>query len=177
MEKNGIIPVGAVPTITIAYLDGSSQPITLDLGSIGAFDGLSQLAGQSNAAATSQDGFEAGFYASSAINSDGSITSLFTNGQTRSAAQLQLATFTNPAGLSKEGDNLYNVTVASGTAVPRTPQSGTAGSVVSGALESSNVDIAEEFTNLIISQRSFQANARTITTTDEVLQELVNIVR
>ncbi len=164
-------------SITITYPDSSTQTVTLDFGTPNTFGGLTQFGGTGSAAAISQDGYEEGFFSSTSINPDGNITALFTNGITKNVGQLQLVTFSNPAGLSTEGNNLLSPSLASGAAVLKTAQSGGVGSILSGVLESSNVDIAEEFTKLIVSQRAFQANSRTITTTDEVLQELVNIVR
>lgn len=169
--------VTGTSTITITYPTSATQTITLDFGTANAFSGLTQFGGTASAASIDQDGFEEGFFSSTTINADGKVVSLFTNGQTKDAGQIQLGTFSNPAGLSSVGNNLLSPTLASGAAVLKTALSGRVGSIVSGVLEASNVDIAEEFTKLIISQRAFQANARTITTTDEVLQELVNIVR
>jgi flagellar hook protein FlgE len=163
--------------ITITYLDGSTQTVSLDFGTANAFSGLTQFGGTGSAAATDQDGYGEGFFSSTTVNSDGNVVALFTNGKTKAIGQLQLATFSNPAGLSAEGNNTFLPTLASGQATLKTAMSGRVGAIVSGVLESSNVDIAEEFTKLIIAQRAFQANARTITTTDEILQELVNIVR
>jgi flagellar hook protein FlgE len=165
-----------IMTITLPTGMGT-QNVALNLGTGNSFTGLTQLGGSSSAAALSQDGFEAGFFVSAGVNADGTVDALFSNGQTQTLDQIQLATFSNPSGLSKIGGNLLTPTVASGLAVFRIAGTGNAGTITSGALESSNVDIAEEFTSLIVNQRAFQANARTITTTDEVLQELVNIVR
>ncbi len=165
------------PSINITYLDGSTQTVSLDFGTANAFAGLTQFGGTSSAAATDQDGHGEGFFSSTTVNSDGNVVALFTNGQTQNIGQLQLATFSNTAGLSSEGNNAFLPTLSSGAAVLRTALTGRVGAVISGVLEASNVDIAEEFTKLIVAQRAFQANARTITTTDEVLQELVNIVR
>jgi flagellar hook protein FlgE len=169
--------VTGTSAITITYPTGTTQTVNLDFGTANAFSGLTQFGGTASAASIDQDGFEEGFFSSTTINADGKVVSLFTNGQTKDAGQIQLGTFSNPAGLSSVGNNLLSPTLASGAAVLKTALSGRVGSIVSGVLESSNVDIAEEFTKLIVSQRAFQANARTITTTDEVLQELVNIVR
>lgn len=163
--------------LTINLPGGGTQVVNLNFGVPNSFNGLTQLSSNSSAAAVSQDGYEAGFYLTSNVNADGTVAVLFTNGQTQILDQLQLAAFNNPAGLTKEGRNLLLASVASGQAVVSLPGIGRVGTITSGALESSNVDISEEFTKLIVSQRSFQANARTITTTDEVLQELVNIVR
>ena len=169
--------VTGTSAITVTYLDGSTQAISLDFGTANAFSGLTQFGGSGSAAATDQDGHGEGFFSSTTVNSDGKVVALFTNGKTKDIGQLQLATFSNAAGLSSEGNNTFLPTLSSGQAVLKTALSGRVGAIVSGVLESSNVDIAEEFTKLIIAQRAFQANARTITTTDEVLQELVNIVR
>ncbi len=179
-SDGSIAPVGGTASITITYPDPSTptQTVSLDFGSPRGFSGLVQFGGTSSAAAINQDGFEEGFFSSSTVNQDGNVVALFTNGQTKTVGQIQLASFSNPAGLSSSsGNNLLTPTLASGSAVLKTALSGRVGSIASGALEASNVDIAEEFTKLIISQRAFQANARTITTTDEVLQELVSIVR
>ncbi|MGR3174478.1 MAG: flagellar hook-basal body complex protein [Candidatus Scalindua sp.] len=165
------------PSIEITYKDGSTQTVSLDFGTANAFSGLTQFGGTGSAAATDQDGHGEGFFSSTTVNSDGKVVALFTNGKTKDIGQLQLATFSNPAGLSSKGNNTFLPTLSSGAAVLKTALSGRVGAIVSGVLESSNVDIAEEFTKLIIAQRAFQANARTITITDEVLQELVNIVR
>ncbi len=164
-------------SITITYPDTTTQTVTLDFGTPNTFSGLTQFGGTGSAAAISQDGYEEGFFSSTSTNPDGTVVALFTNGKTKNVGQLQLVTFSNPAGLTTNGNNLLSPSLASGSAVLKTAQSGRVGSILSGVLESSNVDIAEEFTKLIISQRAFQANSRTITTTDEVLQELVNIVR
>jgi flagellar hook protein FlgE len=169
--------VGGTSSITITYPDTSTQTVSLDFGSPRGFNGLVQFGGTSSAAAISQDGFEEGFFSTSTVNQDGTVVALFTNGQTQNVGKIQLAVFSNPTGLSSTGNNLLLPTLASGSAILKTALSGRVGSIASGTLEASNVDIAEEFTKLIISQRAFQANARTITTTDEVLQELVSIVR
>ena len=164
-------------SITITYADATTQVVSLDFGTANAFSGLTQFGGTGSAAATDQDGHGEGFFSSTTVNSDGKVVALFTNGKTKDIGQLQLATFSNAAGLSSEGNNTFLPTLSSGQATLKTALSGRVGAIVSGVLESSNVDIAEEFTKLIVAQRAFQANARTITTTDEVLQELVNIVR
>jgi flagellar hook protein FlgE len=88
-----------------------------------------------------------------------------------------MATFSNPSGLSKIGGNRFVINASSGEPIFQTAGTGRVGRIIDGQLENSNVDLAQEFTSLITTQRSFQANARTITTTDEMLQELVNLVR
>jgi flagellar hook protein FlgE len=110
------------------------------------------------------------------IDQNGVVSYLDPATKTRvSAGSLELATFSNPAGLEREGGNRWMATVNSGTPTPDTPNSGAAGPVVSGAVEMSNVDLATTFTNMITAQRGFQANSRVISTADEMLQDLVNM--
>jgi len=177
-NKNGSFStVTGSAAITITYPDATTQAINLDFGLPTAFNGLTQFGGTPSAAGVEQDGHEEGLFSNTSINSDGNVFASFTNGQSKNVGQLQLAIFSNPSGLTALGNNLLGTTIASGDAILKTAQPGKVGSIKNGVLESSNVDIAEEFTKLIVAQRSFQANARTITTTDEVLQELVSIVR
>ena len=107
----------------------------------------------------------------------GVVTGSFSNGQTRTLARLAVASFANPGGLEKGGNSSWRATVDSGLAQVGVPGSGQRGSLVAGTLEMSNVDLAQEFTNLIIAQRGFQANSRMITASDEILQDLINIKR
>jgi flagellar hook protein FlgE len=153
------------------------QMIQLDLGSSGAFDGLTQYGSNYSAVAVGQDGYGPGSLRSISVKSDGTIEGNFSNGKITEIAQLQVATFSNPPGMLKHGDNLYLPGANSGPPVPGTALSGSAGRISSTSLEMSNVDIALEFTRLITAQRGFQVNARTITTTDELMQELANIIR
>ncbi len=151
--------------------------IDLSLGSPSGVDGLTGFGSTSTATAVGQDGYEDGRLDNLSVTSDGSIIGLYTNGISRALAQLQLATFTNPAALTSVGANQYVAAPNSGEAVLRTAGLGGVGTVSSGALEGSNVDIASEFTRLITAQRGFQVNARVIQTTDSVLQELAGLIR
>jgi len=158
---------------------GADSPveITIDPGEIGGFNGITQFASPSTTIASSQDGYGMGTLDSISIGEDGTIVGSFTNGVLRTLAQISLASFNNPEGLFKAGDNLYQETTNSGL-----PLIGTAGPTVhatisSGALEMSNVDLAQEFVNMIVAQRGFQANARIITTSDDMLRELVSLKR
>jgi flagellar hook protein FlgE len=159
--------------------NGLSSPQTVQFyfGAPSGFDGLTQFGGGSSAAAVDQDGFGAGFLSALSVAKDGSINGIFTNGRTLPVAQLAIASFQNPEGLDREGDNYYRVSNQSGVALIGTGLTGGRGSVQQSALESSNVDIGLEFTRLIIAQRGFQVNARTITASDQVLQELASIIR
>jgi flagellar hook protein FlgE len=153
------------------------QKIGFNFGSVNGFDGLTQVGGNSSAAATGQDGYAAGFLSSLSIAQDGTINGIFTNGQTMAIAQLALATFANPNGLDRQGSNYYGLSSQSGPALLGAGQSGGRGSVQQKALETSNVDVSLEFTRLIIAQQGFQINAKTITVSDQVLQALSDIIR
>ncbi len=111
------------------------------------------------------------------IGSDGVITGVYDSGKKVTLFKIALTNFSNPAGLEKVGDTSFRASANSGLAQPGGPGDARLGSVLSGSLEMSNVDLAQEFTNLIIAQRGFQATSRVITTSDQVLEELVNIKR
>ncbi|MCA8925543.1 MAG: flagellar hook-basal body complex protein [Planctomycetes bacterium] len=166
------------PNIEIVWAGTTAtQTITLDFGANGEFSGLTQFGGAMTAGATEQDGFGFGTLSSLNVNAAGEIQGVYTNGQIQVLDQLGITTFANPAGLSKIGDSLLAASPSSGAPTPGVALSGRAGKVVAGALEGSNVDIALEFTRLITAQRGFQVNSRTITTTDQMLQELANLIR
>ncbi|MBG0740297.1 flagellar hook protein FlgE [Paeniglutamicibacter antarcticus] len=145
--------------------------VTVDLSTVTGFAGLSTVT------AKADDGRAAGTLKSYSVSQDGTIVGSFSNGITQSVGQVALATFTNPGGLEKAGNSSYSVTSNSGAATTGTAGSAGMGTLASGVLEMSNVDLSQEFTNLIVAQRGFQANARIITTSDEVLQELTNLKR
>lgn len=144
--------------------------ITVDLSGLTAMAGI-------NTVASAQDGSAAGALESYSFGPDGTLVGLFSNGEQKALGRIALATFTNPGGLEKTGSNGYRATFNSGTPELGAPGSTGLGSLTGGALEMSNVDLSQEFTNLIVAQRGFQANARIITTSDEVLQELTNLKR
>ena len=145
--------------------------VTVDLSTVSGFAGVDTIAKKS------QDGYAAGTLESFALAADGTITGSFSNGLKQAIGKLAMGSFTNPAGLSKAGGSLYRTSVNSGDAQIGAAGTGGRGSLAGGALEMSNVDLSSEFTNLIVAQRGFQANARIITTSDEVLQELTNLKR
>lgn len=164
---------------------GGTGNATFDLTGIGAeslnltidFSALTQFGGNPSAYISYQDGYEAGSLDMVTTDSNGVITGIFTNGQSKPLAQIALATFPNPQGLLKQGGNLYQISNNSGLPSIGPANSGGRGSIAVGALEMSNVDLAQEFTNMIVTQRGFQANSRVITTSDEMLQDLINIKR
>ena len=155
----------------------SAQPvsITIDPGTIGGVNGLTQYDSSDQIQATG-DGFGVGRLIDFDIDRDGIVSGRFSNDTVLNMARLSIATFNNPSGLVREGNNTYSVSGNSGTAVAGFANEGAAGTINSGALEASNVDLSEQFTRLVVAQRAFQSNARVISTSDEVLQELVNIV-
>jgi len=138
---------------------------------------LTQLEGETDVSLLGQDGFPLGVLESFGIGQDGIINGVYTNGLQVVLGQIALASFPNVGGLERVGDNLFMSAPASGLAQLGAPNTGGRGSVSGGVLEMSNVDLGTEFTNMIITQRGFQANARTITTADTMLQEAVNLVR
>jgi len=137
----------------------------------------SQYSNNSTTVFQLQDGFASGFLLSVAVDTQGIITGRYSNGQVLKKAQVALANFTNLQGLQKEGGNLFSETTNSGVPVTGAPGTNGLGTIASNSLEQSNVDIGTEFVRLISVQRGFQANARVITTTDNMMSELINIIR
>jgi flagellar hook protein FlgE len=140
-------------------------------------DKVSGFAELVTVAVTDKNGMDAGTLESYTMSKDGTVIGSFSNGASKALARVVLATFANPGGLEKAGGSSYRATFNSGEATIGAPGSAGYGDLTSGALEMSNVDLSQEFTNLIVAQRGFQANARIITTSDEVLQELTNLKR
>lgn len=169
--SNGVF---ALPTIPAATLTGGAltQPITgitVDMGqstSYGAAFSVTNLA---------QTGYAPGQLSSISIDPTGVIMARYSNGQSKPAGQVELATFRNPQGLQAQGGNEWSSTYGSGDPIVGTPGSGNLGNLQSGALEESNVDLTGELVNMMVAQRAYQANAQTIKTEDQVLQTLVNM--
>ena len=161
---SGTVTLNALPT-------GWTGPVTIDVA------GLTQYGSPSTASPTGQNGYAAGVLETFSLGNDGTITGVFSNGESKTLGRLSLATFANPGGLEKAGSSSYRPGNNSGLALIGAPGTGGRGSLLAGALEMSNVDLAEEFTGLIVAQRGFQANSRVITSSDEVLQDLVNMKR
>ncbi len=140
-------------------------------------DGTTQYADSSATFSQTQDGFPAGSLSGVNIGSDGLISGIFSNGEIKALARLALAMFNSPWGLEKKGDNIWAETITSGNVSVGLPGTAGRGTIASNSLEQSNVDIATEFVKLIAAQRAFQANAKMITTSDELLNEVVNLKR
>src|SRR4051812_21154943 len=151
--------------------------MTVSFGTAGDPNALVQFAGNPRVAATSQDGSPIGELQSFSIAQDGMVTGVFSNGRTKALAQLAMANFNNPAGLDKVGGTMFRATVNSGLPQVGVAGGGGRGLLAAGTVEMSNVDLAQEFTSLIVAQRGFQANSRVITSSDELLQDLVHLKR
>jgi len=136
-----------------------------------------QYANSSTTIFQDQNGFAAGFLQSVSVDTSGVITGNYSNGQVLERAQVALASFNNLAGLRKEGGNVFRETTASGAPITGPPETNGLGSISPNSLEQSNVDLGAEFVKLITTQRGFQANSKIITTTDEMLADLINIKR
>ena len=175
-------------TWTLALPDGTNKDVDFTAGkpsvspiTIGAFtfdvSSMSAYSGATSATVNNRDGSASGTLASYTISQSGEIIGVFSNGLKQALGQIAMANFNNVNGLEKVGNSMYRTTVNSG--LPQVGVAGTGGLGVinGGALEMSNVDLAQEFTSLVIAQRGFQANSRVITTSDELLQELVNLKR
>lgn len=152
----------------------ATQTIAINLQDPTSGEQLTQL-GASGLVSATQDGYTSGSLLSFTVEPDGTVRGDYSNGLSREIARLQLALFTNPAGLERAGNGFFVATSNSGQPQFATASSGGAGAIVSGSLEGSNVDVAEEFVRLIEAQRGFQANARIISTSNEVLAELTRL--
>ncbi len=154
-----------------------SSQINLYIGDTGTANGLTQLAGKFTTNFVTQDGAKYGSYTGVSISEDGIVTAIFDNGETRAIAQIPLATFVDANALEALTGNAYIETTSSGNATLRTAGEGGAGVISANALEDSTVDIAEEFTDMITTQRAYSAASKIITTADSMLEELLTIKR
>ncbi len=173
---------------TITEEDPSWPNVTIEAGNLDWNNGadqdqevdyamnITQFATDSKVVTQQANGYSSGFLTDLAVDSEGTITATYSNGESRGMARLALGKFANNNGLEKMGKNLYQATNESGPADIGMPGSGV-GKIFSNSLEQSTVDIAEEFTKMITTQRSFQANSKTITSTDEMLSEVINMKR
>ncbi|MTI58788.1 MAG: flagellar hook protein FlgE [Firmicutes bacterium] len=181
-NPNGTISTGATSNITFDPTGGAAagQEVTLDFSAVKQNAASSDEDDNTNNSSVERlmaDGYTMGSLESYSINSAGVVVGSFTNGLKRELGQIAIGSFTNPAGLTRQGDTLYSVSQNSGMAQIGTANTSGRGKIVAGNLEMSNVDLAEQFTDMITTQRGFQANSKIITTTDEMLQELVNLKR
>jgi len=178
-DSNGNLtsPSGSVTGISVSGLaDGAAtMNLTWNLTGPNGSSLMTQVSSPSATTSTSQNGYGAGLLQSYTVETDGTVQGQFSNGQVQALGQIALANFPNTDGLQLMGSGNYAPTLASGAAVIGAPNSGGLGTLTGGALESSNVDISTEFTNLIVTQRGFEANARVITTLDTVTNTTINL--
>ena len=171
---------GTDPTIALTLSNGAVMPtLTWDLyDATNVTNGdITQYAADSSTSFQTQNGYPAGMLRSVSVDESGVITGSYSNGQLVPLFQVALVDFPSYYGLTKMGDNLYSASLESGDAMPGVPGTGTLGSISPSSIEMSNVDLAQEFVKMITTQRAFQANSRVITTSDEILNELINIKR
>lgn len=177
-DNSGVLLNPASITANVSGLPGTNpQNIVLSFGTVGQATGVTQFGGVSTVAAVTQDGLASGVLTSVAIDNNGNLQGQFSNGRTVALAQLAIAGFNNEGGLLRTGQNYFSTGPASGEAIVGVAREGGRGGIQGASLEGSNVDVAIEFSRLIIAQRGFQVNARTVTAANETLQELANIIR
>jgi flagellar hook protein FlgE len=177
---NLVSPTGSVTGITFPGLtDGASDlSFNWNLNDSTGNPTISQLAdASSNSAAAVQDGFTSGVFQTFSADQNGVITAQFSNGRTATIAQVAVATVANLQGLTASGNNNFTTTAASGQASIGVAGAGGRGLVDDGALEQSNVNISTEFSNLIVAQRAFEANSKTVTTFDTISQDVLAMIR
>jgi flagellar hook protein FlgE len=157
--------------------EAGSTPIRLSLGSDDGLDGLTQFGSESALLSSTVDGGMLGTVASVEISDSGVVSAIFEDGTSRAIYQLPIATFQNPDGLTRISGNAYQMSQDSGNFAINKPGALGAGTIAAGALEASNVDLAQEFSNMILFQRAYSASSKIITTVDDMLQEVSNLKR
>jgi flagellar hook protein FlgE len=178
---NMAAPANTDKTLSLTLTNGAASPqsVTWDLFDASATS-LGDITGFSNPSSTTfqyQDGYSSGVLRGISVDEDGIITAAYSNGQLTPTFQIALADFPSYEGLAKLGKNLYAESLDSGQPMPGVAGNGRLGSITPSAVEMSNIDLAQEFVKMITTQRAFQANSRVITTSDEILNELINIKR
>lgn len=179
-DSNGnlVNPTGNVSGISFAGLSDGSAPMnmTWDLQGSGGTANISQTAGDNSTSSPTQNGYASGEYQGFSIGSDGTVSAQFSNSQNETVGQLAIATVTNQQGLVDVGSTEYQTSNASGLAAVGVAGSGGRGTLEGSSLESSNVNISAEFSDLIVAQRAFEANSKAVTTFDSVTQETINMI-
>lgn len=167
------------PTLRFSAANGTNTipEIKLNLGSQGGTDGMVLSAAAGTFTQNSSDGYAQGNLETALFNPAGEIVGSYTNGEVRTLGQIALATFVNNQGLMKVGDSMFAATGNSGQATVGKPQTGSRGDISAGMLENSNVDLSTELVDMITTQRGYQANSKIISTSDEMIQELLNMKR
>lgn len=177
---NGVdLEKGASVELPVSFLpEGGANllDLNIEIGKALEYTGVTQSEGVSNLSPREQNGYGTGALTDIFIDQNGKVIGTFSNGTIQTLAQIMVAEFSNPSGLLKMGDNLLEISSNSGMAAVVSPESSST-TIFSGALEMSNVDLAEEFTRMIVAQRGFQSNARVISVSDDILNEVVNLKR
>ena len=159
-----------------ADFGSGNQAITLNLGNYGGTNGVTQYAGtQYNLEGLTQNGVPPGSFAGVTPQANGDIVVNYNNGQTRTIAQVPLVTFNDPNALQRQDGQSFTATLGSGTPLAEVASTNGAGNLVTGSVESSNVDIATEFSNLIVAQQAYSANAKMVTTAQQMLETTVDM--
>ena len=174
-----ISPAANVAGLAVNNLADGASPLNLtwQIFDPTGTSNITQVAGPSAVSTTQQDGYPSGTLQSFSIGSDGVISGVLSNGQTTTLGQIALANFPNIQGLTRAGANNFLASLSSGLPNVGAPGTGGRGTLKGGALEQSNVDIATQFTQLILAERGYQANSRAITTADEITQDAINLKR
>ena len=173
-DENGVLAGGG----TFNFTENGGEFDGTQLANLAVaidFAGSTQFAKDSTVNDINQDGYTSGSLVGTTIQEDGTVMRNYSNEQSRAAGQVSLVSFRNPEGLKPEGDNLWSTTGASGQELVGVPGSGQRGLIEPGAVETSNVDMASELVDMIVSQRAYQANSQTISTQDELLQTIINL--
>jgi flagellar hook protein FlgE len=155
----------------------NSKQITLDFGTVTEANGMTQFGDSFTPVFINQNGSRFGTFAGVTVSADGLVTALFDNGETRMIYKLPMATFVNVNELEGRSGGVWNATEASGDYTLRTADNGQAGQTIQNSLETSTVDIGEEFTDMIVVQRAYSASAKIISTADQMLEELMRVKR
>ncbi len=182
-EQNSKVSTPAVPEVKIGFGALGAEDVTVKLDFSGEsfnkdeMEGVTQYGSVFTTKGYYQDGYGMGVLNDFSVAKDGTVMGVYSNGVNKPISKVVLALFANASGLEKAGDTVFMESANSGIAQIVPPQTGGAGSITGSALEMSNVDLSEEFVRLIVAQRGFQASARIVTTSDQVLEELINLKR
>jgi flagellar hook protein FlgE len=170
-------PTGSVPITIPAFTDGAAAlNVSWNLNDAGGNPTVTQTALASGTTAVSQNGYTAGSLTGYTIQSDGTIDGTFSNGQNSALGQVALAGFANVQGLDNLGGNLFQASSSAGVPVLGVAGQGGLGTITSGSIESSNVNVAQEFSNLVVAQQAYEANAKAVTTQNQILQATIQII-
>lgn len=176
-DTSGHLASGDPGSADFSFLTGSTMTVAIDFSPTGTYGATTQTGNSFVAYYQGQDGYAPGSLESLEVSGQGIITANYSNGESMAVCQVALAQFLNPQALTRQGGNLFTETRDSGEAVINPAEEGGNGSVLGNALEEANVDVAEEFVQMIVAQRSFQANVKVISTSDQMLSDLMNLRR